>query len=115
MQDNFCVMPFVHAFVTPNIISPCCAYSSDLRYNTKEQYWESEQLKAIQKNMLDNNRDPGCDICWKKEDRGYSSLRQHSNEIYKEHIESTTYFIDKLRETNNSKDNGRRLWKGLKH
>ena len=62
MADNFCVMPFVHAFVTPNIISPCCAYSSDLRYNTKEQYWESDQLKAIQKNMLDNNRDPGCDI-----------------------------------------------------
>ena len=32
--------------------------------------------------MLDNIRDEGCGICWKKEDRGYSSLRQHSNQIY---------------------------------
>ena len=87
MADNFCVMPFVHAFVTPNIISPCCAYTGDLRYNTKEQYWESEQLKKIQNNMLNNDRDSGCEICWKKEDRGYSSLRQHSNQIYKTHID----------------------------
>tara|TARA_R110000824_G_scaffold11557_1_gene50529 strand:- start:92 stop:1114 length:1023 start_codon:yes stop_codon:yes gene_type:complete len=36
--------------------------------------------------MLDNVRDAGCDICWKKEDRGFSSLRQHSNQIYKDHV-----------------------------
>ena len=87
MADNFCIMPFVHAFVTPNIISPCCAYTGDLKYNSKEQYWESTQLKHIQNNMLDNKRDPGCEICWKKEDRGFSSLRQHSNQIYNEHIQ----------------------------
>ena len=88
MQDNFCVMPFVHAFVTPNIISPCCAYTTPLKFNSKEQYWTSEQLKTIQQNMLSNTRDTGCGVCWKKEDRGYSSLRQHSNQIYKEHIDS---------------------------
>jgi len=86
MADNFCILPFVHAFVTPNIISPCCAYTGDLKFNSKDQYWQSEQLKEIQNNMLDNLRDPGCEICWKKEDRGYSSLRQHSNQIYKNHI-----------------------------
>jgi len=85
MADNFCVMPFIHAFVTPNTISPCCAYTNNLQYNSKQQYWASEQLKNIQKNMLNNVRDQGCNICWKKEDRGYSSLRQHSNEIYKAH------------------------------
>jgi MoaA/NifB/PqqE/SkfB family radical SAM enzyme len=75
-------MPFVHGFVTPNIISPCCAYSNKIKLNSKKKYWQSEQLKNIQKNMLDNVRDSGCDICWKKEDRGFSSLRQHSNQIY---------------------------------
>ena len=25
-------------------------------------------------------------MCWKKEDRGYSSLRQHSNQIYEQHL-----------------------------
>ena len=88
MADNFCIMPFVHAFVTPNIISPCCAYTGDLKFNSKDQYWQSEQLRQIQDNMLNDVRDKGCQICWKKEDRGYSSLRQHSNEIYKEHIEA---------------------------
>ena len=82
MSDNFCVMPFVHSFVTPNIISPCCAYTKKIKLNSKQQYWQSEQLKNIQRNMLDNVRDAGCQICWKKEDRGFSSLRQHSNEIY---------------------------------
>ena len=80
-------MPFVHAFVTPNTISPCCAYTSNIKLNSKEQYWESSQLKNIQKNMLDNIRDEGCGICWKKEDRGYSSLRQHSNQIYSSHLD----------------------------
>jgi len=80
-------MPFVHSFVTPNIISPCCAYTSSIKLNSKEQYWNSSQLKNIQKNMLDNMRDTGCNICWEKEDRGYSSLRQHSNQIYKDHVE----------------------------
>ena len=86
MADNFCIMPFVHSFVTPNIISPCCAYTGNIKLNSKEQYWNSDQLKNIQKNMLDNVRDAGCTICWKKEDRGYSSLRQHSNQIYKDHV-----------------------------
>ena len=56
MADSFCVMPFVHAFVTPNIISPCCAYTG-LKSNNKEQYWTSNQLKTIQQNMLNNIRD----------------------------------------------------------
>lgn len=87
MRDNFCVMPFVHGFVTPNIISPCCAYTNDIKLNSKQQYWTSEQLKGIQQNMLDNIRDAGCQICWKKEDRGFSSLRQHSNEIYAKELQ----------------------------
>jgi len=87
MADNFCTMPFIHGFVTPNIISPCCAYTGNIKLNSKEQYWNSDQLKNIQKNMLDNVRDAGCGICWKKEDRGYSSLRQHSNKIYADHVE----------------------------
>lgn len=87
MSDNFCVMPFIHAFVTPNKITPCCAYAGDLAFNSKKQYWNSEQLKKIQKNFLDNKQDKGCWDCWDKEKRGYSSLRQHSNQIYSKHVD----------------------------
>ena len=86
MADNFCIMPFVHAFVTPNKISPCCAYVGPLKVNSKEQYWNSQQLDAIRQNFLDNKQDPGCWDCWDKEKRGFSSLRQHSNQIYEKHI-----------------------------
>ena len=88
MADNFCVMPFIHAFVTSNAIGPCCAYIKNPNLNSVKTYWKSEQLKNIQQNMLNNVRDNGCEICWKKEDRGFSSLRQHSNQIYKEHIDN---------------------------
>ena len=87
MADNFCIMPFVHAFVTPNKISPCCAYVGPLKVNSKEQYWNSEQLKNIRQNFLDNKQDKGCWDCWDKEKRGFSSLRQHSNQIYEKHIQ----------------------------
>ena len=97
MADNFCIMPFVHSFVTPNTISPCCAYTNQIKLNSKTQYWSSEQLKNIQQNMLNNVRDTGCNICWEKEDRGYSSLRQHSNQIYATHI-------DQIKQ-NNKQDN----------
>ena len=86
MANNFCIMPFIHTFVTPNLISPCCAYGDKIKLNSKKQYWSSEQLKNIQQNMLNDIRDKGCEICWKKEDRGFSSLRQHSNQIYSQHI-----------------------------
>ena len=62
MSENFCVMPFVHSFVTPNTISPCCAYTKQIRLNSKQQYWKSEQLKNIRQNMLENKRDAGCEI-----------------------------------------------------
>tara|TARA_E500000178_G_C16958939_1_gene725060 strand:+ start:327 stop:1460 length:1134 start_codon:yes stop_codon:yes gene_type:complete len=81
-------MPFIHAFITPNTISPCCAYTKPIKLNSKLEYWKSEQLKNIQKNMFNDVRDKGCKICWGKEDRGYSSLRNHSNQIYKEHIDN---------------------------
>ena len=102
MSDKFCVMPFIHAFVTPNKISPCCAYSGNLKFNSKEQYWNSDQLKNIQKNFLDNKQDKGCWDCWDKEKRGYSSLRQHSNQIYQSHVDeikngkkfTTPFYLD---------------------
>ena len=87
MADNFCIMPFVHAFVTPTKITPCCAYTGELQINSKEQYWHSEQLKNIRQNFLDDKQDRGCWDCWDKEKRGYSSLRQHSNQIYEKHIQ----------------------------
>ena len=82
-MKNFCVLPFMHSFVTHNGIGPCCAYTKNPKLNSYEQYWNSNQLKNIQENMLNDTRDSGCSICWEKEDRGFPSLRNHSNEIYK--------------------------------
>ena len=85
-MKNFCVLPFMHSFVTHNNIGPCCAYTKNPQLNSFHQYWESAQLSNLKQNMLQDHRDSGCTICWDKEDRGFPSLRNHSNEIYKEYV-----------------------------
>ena len=87
-MKNFCVLPFMHSFVTHNSIGPCCAYIKNPKLNSFHQYWDSDQLLNLKQNMLQDNRDSGCTICWDKEDRGFPSLRNHSNEIYKEYIDN---------------------------
>lgn len=101
-NDHFCVMPFVHTFVTYKDIGPCCAYTNNPKLDSPKEYWLSKQLEKIKKDMLNNVKNNGCNICWKKEERGYSSLRNHSNEIYKDYIEDikrgikydSPFFID---------------------
>lgn len=101
-DDHFCVMPFVHAFVTHKDIGPCCAYTKNPKLNSATEYWGSNQLQKIKEDMLNNVKNDGCNICWKKEKRGYSSLRNHSNQIYKDYIEDikkgikydSPFFID---------------------
>jgi sulfatase maturation enzyme AslB (radical SAM superfamily) len=86
-MKNFCVMPFMHGFVTHNGIGPCCAYTNNPKLNSSQQYWKSDQLKNIKSNMLNDVRDSGCKICWDKEDRGFASLRNHSNTIYNKYVD----------------------------
>jgi sulfatase maturation enzyme AslB (radical SAM superfamily) len=85
-MKNFCVMPFMHGFVTHQSIGPCCAYTNNPKLNSSQQYWNSDQLKNIKSNMMSDIRDPGCNICWDKEDRGFASLRNHSNKIYEKYL-----------------------------
>ena len=37
--------------------------------------------------MIADVRDSGCNICWDKEDRGFASLRNHSNTIYEKYVD----------------------------
>ena len=86
-MKNFCVMPFIHGFVTHQNIGPCCAYTNNPKLNSPQQYWNSDQLKNIKSNMIADVRDSGCNICWDKEDRGFASLRNHSNTIYEKYVD----------------------------
>jgi len=88
MADKFCIMPFVHAFVSPDRISPCCHYQPGIKVNSLDQYWSSYELRSIRQNMLNNRDDKGCFDCRDKEKRGFSSLRQHSNKIYERYIQT---------------------------
>jgi len=80
-------MPFMHGFVTHQSIGPCCAYTNNPKLNSPQQYWNSDQLKNIKSNMIADVRDSGCKICWDKEDRGFASLRNHSNTIYEKYVD----------------------------
>ena len=77
----------MHGFVTHQSIGPCCAYTNNPKLNSPQQYWNSDQLKNIKSNMIADVRDSGCNICWDKEDRGFASLRNHSNTIYEKYVD----------------------------
>ena len=77
----------MHGFVTHQSIGPCCAYTNNPKLNSPQQYWNSDQLKNIKSNMIADVRDSGCKICWDKEDRGFASLRNHSNTIYEKYVD----------------------------
>ena len=76
----------MHGFITHNGIGPCCAYTNNPKLNSPKQYWNSDQLENIKSNMLNDVRDTGCNLCWDKEDRGFASLRNHSNTIYEKYV-----------------------------
>ena len=61
-----------------DLYSPCC-FNKHPRwsgYQTIEQYWHSEDLARLRRDLGQGVRDPGCQDCWTAEDHGQMSLRQ---------------------------------------
>jgi molybdenum cofactor biosynthesis enzyme MoaA len=82
-SETFCVNPWItlHATVHGGY-NPCCVF--DGKINSKEitQYVNSAELTKIKQDLLAGIRVPGCDKCWKNEDRQHVSKRQRDNQTY---------------------------------
>ena len=94
-KSNFCIRPFNSGLIdTAGKIKICCTIETQFTefnnysdYNIKEssieEWWNSDYLKYVKKNMLENKRLKECRSCWEKESSGLSSHRTDANREYK--------------------------------
>src|SRR6056300_78615 len=90
MSNVFCNFPWVHNYVHPNgKFRLCCTTSQDIVTNDKyhsfhagkhsvEDYWNSNRMKEIRKNMMKGVKVKDCIKCYQQDEAGVDSLRNSS-------------------------------------
>lgn len=77
-NKSICQYPFLHSHSTPKYERMlCCIQSGEpiAKETAVEEYWNSDRMKKIRKDMLAGNKIPECEKCYVREDAGVSSMR----------------------------------------
>lgn len=90
----FCAMPWVHLHVTQNgNVTPCCqapwgdeAKFGDINESTIQEIWKGKRFEDFRKQMLKGKPAPVCSRCYEKEEMGWISLREITNDKYENEI-----------------------------
>ena len=87
----FCILPWIHMHVWPNgNAMPCCIADStkpfgNLKENTIEEVWNSENYKELRLAMLEGKKLDACNRCYELEDSTYIwTLRKNHNQWFGE-------------------------------
>lgn len=91
---TFCIVPWTHVRLEPTgTILPCCkidrAQVPDFNINTLDnfdQYWNSEYLKNLRRDLGSGVRPEQCNTCWRDEDAKKPSRRQETNVHLVKHV-----------------------------
>jgi len=92
-SKTFCMYPWVHLHAYPTGEAwPCC--QSEMKSggvgNTKidslKTIWNSDKMKQLRVNMLNNQPNPLCTRCYEQEDSGFFSGRQSANKHHGHHV-----------------------------
>ena len=87
MSRVFCNLPWNHNYIHPNgKYRLCCTTSQDIVTNDNyhsfhagkhsiEDYWNSNRMKQIRKNMMNGIKVRDCIKCYQQDDAGVDSLR----------------------------------------
>jgi MoaA/NifB/PqqE/SkfB family radical SAM enzyme len=93
MEDSLCVLPWLHLQYDSNRIFPCCR--SNKTFNgpkTNPSSWieafNSSEFTQLRKDMLAGKKPRSCNECWAFEKSGIKSLRQKSNEYYRDELKA---------------------------
>ena len=84
--ENFCIIPWFGIETTPiGTIRPCCIARDEITDNnnvafnlqssTFDQIQNSQYMKDLRQQFLDNKRPPTCNSCWNVEVAGHKSKR----------------------------------------
>jgi organic radical activating enzyme len=84
-SETYCRFPFMHLCSLANgEVKPCGIadpFEPVLNINemSVEDIFNSPQFKQLRKDMMEGKRNKSCEVCYKKEDLGESSVRQFYN------------------------------------
>ena len=90
-NDNLCIIPWVHLHTWPNGSTyPCCMtpmehIAGDLNKQSVEEIYNSDLIKKLRLEMLDNKRPESCSRCYVQEDCGAHSFRMSANRDFNGH------------------------------
>ena len=93
-KDTICTIPWMHLNFEPNgKVVPCCLTSShnyfagDLNTESIQEIWNSDNMKALRKEMLNGVEPKICDKCFNKEKVTPESGRFFNNRDFPEVLE----------------------------
>mgnify|MGYP001344149409 FL=1 len=106
-EKGFCILPFIHLSTrTDGSMQICCHANSsstpenrapgcnrtnnneivNLKVHSAEQYWNTDYMNSVRKDMIAGKYPRSCLQCYKEEKLGYKSKRQWENEEWKNRI-----------------------------
>jgi radical SAM protein with 4Fe4S-binding SPASM domain len=94
-SKTFCMLPWVHIHAYPTgDVYPCCMAEhhtrvGSTRNNTLKELWNSDGMKQLRVNMLDNKPNAACTRCYEQEKHGFYDGRTSSNRHHGHHIART--------------------------
>lgn len=88
IKSNICMLPWIAIETRPGgEYTPCCVYKSALKdsagvpFNTRKhsitEVMQSQEMQDLRESFKRGERPAGCMHCWKEEDVGKRSKRQH--------------------------------------
>lgn len=91
-SKTFCILPWIHIYANADgNVLPCCIADhnrplGNLQQQSPIEVWNSERYKTLRLNMLSGNQSQECSACYKSENIGINSFREHSNNNYSNYI-----------------------------
>jgi radical SAM protein with 4Fe4S-binding SPASM domain len=90
-KKNFCILPWTHMHMWPaGTTYPCCMADPELpigdtQTQSLQEIWNSDRMKQLRLDMLEDKRNPICRRCHELEDSGVWTLRKSSNLNFASH------------------------------
>lgn len=88
-KTNFCPLPFAHATITTNgAYKICCDHRTPFKHTSNinqisfNDWKKSDYVNEVKNSFSNNQRHPGCEQCWAREDVGQLSYRQRITKEY---------------------------------
>lgn len=94
-----CIVPWTQLEIcATGYVRPCAEYHHDMRNDNGTKLdvndpnisitdiWNNHEYAKLRKQFLNDEKPDGCKKCWKQEDQGLPSRRQHEMEIHKSHL-----------------------------